>query len=171
MHNVYNAPYCNRWSCSVVFRLSICHAAVLCKNGSTDQDLVWSGDSWRAKAHCRPISITQNCTDRFTSNVQYALMNEMPVCRAISRGLRWLCGVSSWLQSARLRSRRFRWFEQILDVLWYRRSQFSWLDNQQLDVSTSYLEILLSSAFSPNLYECTDYRSDYGLRHSSAPLL
>jgi len=68
-------------------------------------------------------------------------------------------------------------FEQILDVCCpassplYRLSQFSWLDNQQLDVSISYLEILLSSALSPNLYEYADYRSDYGPKHSSAPLL
>jgi len=36
--------------------------------------------------------------------------------------------------------------------------QVNFLDNQQLDVSTSYLEIFLSSALSPNLYECADYR-------------
>jgi len=29
---------------------------------------------------------------------------DMPVCRAISRGLRWLCGMSSWLQISSLTS-------------------------------------------------------------------
>jgi len=39
---------------------------------------------------------------------------DMPVCRAISRGLSAVCLPD--YRSARLRSRRFRWFEQILDV-------------------------------------------------------
>jgi len=104
---------------------------------------------------------------------------DMPVCRAISRGLSWLCDVSSWLQISSLTISTFsvvrtdfgRPLPGFLAVYRLRLSQFSWLDNQQFDVSTSYLEILLSSALSPNLYECADYRSYYGPQHSSAPLL
>jgi len=57
---------------------------------------------------------------------------DRPVCRVISHGLKWLCVCLPDYRSARLRSRSFRCFEQILDVRCpassplYRPSQFSW---------------------------------------------
>jgi len=105
----------------------------------------------------------------------YALMNE--ICQFVGRSHVGLGDCAVCLpdyRSGRLRSRRFWWFKRILDVCCpassplYCLSQFFWLDNQQLDVSTFYLEILLSSALSLNLYEFADYRSDYGLQHSKS---